>query len=148
MPHHVHDTLTAFGYPHSLVVDLDRWVVLLRPRQPTLGSLVLVAADPAMSVADLEHETQRDLGAAMEKVDRVLRAAMACDKVNYLMLMMVDPHVHFHVIPRYATPAAFDGGHYPDTAWPQPPALSAALDLPGPTVDRLRERLKAAFLAN
>ena len=26
----------------------------------------------------------------------------AYERINYLMLMMVDPHVHFHVIPRYS----------------------------------------------
>ena len=33
---------------------------------------------------------------------------------NYLMLMMVDPHVHFHVIPRYAAPQRFEDVDFPD----------------------------------
>ena len=45
------------------------------------------------------------------------------------MLMMVDPHVHFHVLPRYAQTRVFDGVQFPDTGWPGPPDLKSATDL-------------------
>ena len=34
-------TIEKFGYPATLVAQFDHWLVLLRPSQPTLGSLVL-----------------------------------------------------------------------------------------------------------
>ena len=40
------------------------------------------------------------------------------------MLMMVDPHVHFHVIPRYASQRDFLGLSFVDQDWPKPPDLS------------------------
>ena len=147
MPLHTHQTLTTFGYPESLLADFGRWVVLLRPKQPTLGSLVLAAADPAASFAALEPATQAEFGAAVARVDRVLRTTLGCDKINYLMLMMVDPHVHAHVIPRYAASVQFDGRLYPDAAWPKPPILAEALDIPAVTLNRLTQRLQAAFSA-
>ena len=36
----------------------------------------------------------------------MLRGFVAYERINYLMLMMVDPDVHFHVIPRYTAAAA------------------------------------------
>ena len=33
--------------------------------------------------------------------------AFSYQKINYLMLMMVDPDVHFHVIPRYEETKSF-----------------------------------------
>jgi diadenosine tetraphosphate (Ap4A) HIT family hydrolase len=145
MPHHINDTIKTFGYPETLVADLGQWVVLLRLRQPTLGSLVLAAADPATAVSGLEPETQAALGAAIAKVDRVLRTEMRCDKVNFLMLMMVDPHVHFHVIPRYAATVAFGGASYSDSAWPKAPNLADALAVPPGDFKSLQGRLKSAF---
>ncbi len=50
-----------------------------------------------------------------------LKAAFSYDKINYLMLMMVDPHVHFHVIPRYAATREFAGATWQDKNWPKPP---------------------------
>ena len=40
------------------------------------------------------------------------------------MLMMVDPDVHFHVIPRYAKPKKFGGMEFTDPGWPSAPDLS------------------------
>ena len=59
--------------------------------------------------------------------ERKLRDAFQFDKINYLLLMMVDRHLHFHVIPRYAETRSFAGVEWPDPAWPKgPPALDQA----------------------
>jgi diadenosine tetraphosphate (Ap4A) HIT family hydrolase len=44
--------------------------------------------------------------------------------MNYLMLMMVDKHVHFHVIPRYEKEVELFGEIWKDTSWPGIPNLS------------------------
>ncbi len=46
------------------------------------------------------------------------------------MLMMVDPHVHFHVIPRYDGDRAWDGVEFADAGWPGPPDLKSGQALP------------------
>ena len=61
----------------------------------------------------------------MDEVRTMLRAAFAYDKINYLMLMMVDPHVHFHVLPRYAEDRSFAGAAFADAGWPAAPDLKA-----------------------
>ena len=45
------------------------------------------------------------------------------------MLMMVDPNVHFHVIPRYSEPRSWNGIEFPDAGWPGPPQLGGAIQL-------------------
>ena len=46
-------TMEKFGYPGTLVRDFEHWVVLLRPAQVTLGSLVLAAKDDATAFGAL-----------------------------------------------------------------------------------------------
>ena len=80
---------------------------------------------------------------AVAGIERLLKAKTAYEKINYLMLMMVDPDVHFHVIPRYSGEREFGGLAFPDAGWPGPPNLGAAVD-PGPEglralVEALRE---------
>jgi diadenosine tetraphosphate (Ap4A) HIT family hydrolase len=36
-------TIEKFGFPATLVREFDHWLVLLRPAQVTLGSLILAA---------------------------------------------------------------------------------------------------------
>ena len=40
------------------------------------------------------------------------------------MLMMLDPHVHFHVLPRYGSPREFAGSTWNDASWPTAPNSS------------------------
>ena len=48
----------------------------------------------------------------------MLRRLVAYEKINYLMLMMVDRDVHFHVIPRYAGERVHEGVSFPDAGGP------------------------------
>ena len=57
------------------------------------------------------------------RLEAALRGAFSFDKINYLCLMMVDRHYHFHVIPRYETPRSFDGAEFTDEAWPRFPTI-------------------------
>lgn len=125
----MNDTIRRFGYPATLVAEYDHWVVLLRPAQPTLGSLVLAAKSDAMAFADLEPAAYADLANVSRDIETALRAAVDHTKLNYLMLMMVDPHVHAHVIPRYEGSRSFEGRAFPDAGWPKLPALGEAVDL-------------------
>jgi diadenosine tetraphosphate (Ap4A) HIT family hydrolase len=122
-------TIDKFGYPETLVHELDHWVVLLRPAQVTLGSLVLAAKSDVTSYGDLPREAFAEQGDAVHAIERCLKEFTKFERINYLMLMMVDPNVHFHVIPRYADTRTWNGVNFPDAGWPGPPRLDAATGL-------------------
>ncbi|MGY8803612.1 MAG: hypothetical protein ACKVK6_05185 [bacterium] len=84
-------TAEKFGYPDSLVASFEHWHVLVRPAQPTIGSLVLVCSDPVGSFGEISPEASIELQLATAAIERVLGEMFAIDKINYLMLMMVDP---------------------------------------------------------
>ncbi len=119
----MNSTIEKFGYPDTLVATVGTWAVLLRPQQPTLGSLILVAADEVTAFSALPELAFTQLADATREIETALSAAFRYDKINYLMLMMVDPHVHFHVIPRFADEREFEGRSYTDAGWPGPPDL-------------------------
>ena len=119
-------TIEKFGYPATVVHEYAHWLVLLRPAQPTLGSLVLAAKSHEVAFGALSAEAFAELATVTADIERVLAEFVGFEKINYLMLMMVDPHVHFHVIPRYRDERRWDGIAFPDAGWPRPPELSAA----------------------
>jgi diadenosine tetraphosphate (Ap4A) HIT family hydrolase len=120
----VNDTMRKFGYPDSTVKEFQNWIILLRPHQLTLGSMVLVCKEPATAFSAVSTEAFTELQQVTKQVERGLQGAFTYDKINYLMLMMVDPHVHFHVIPRYSHERTFEGQKFYDYAWPGPPDFS------------------------
>ena len=128
-------TIEKFGYPATLIRDYRHWVVLLRPAQPTLGSLVLAAKSDATAFGALPADAHAELATITAEIETALGSAVAYQRINYLMLMMVDPHVHFHVIPRYEGERESDGVSVTDAGWAGPPALGQAVAL---TADQIR----------
>lgn len=122
-------TIEKFGHPATLIRDYVHWVVLLRPAQPTLGSLVLAAKSEAIAFSDLPAEAFAELAQITAEIEITLGNAIDYQRINYLMLMMVDPHVHFHVIPRYEGTRTAQGFTIADAGWPKPPALGEAVAL-------------------
>lgn len=123
----VENTLRKFGFPDTLVADTPHWAVLCRPEQPTLGSAVLVCREPVQSFGAVGAEAMAALAPVVARLERVLSDLVGYERINYLMLMMVDPDVHFHVIPRYPDRRGFAGLDFPDNGWPGPPALTPAV---------------------
>lgn len=121
-------TMCKFGAPGSVVCDYEHWSVLLRPMQVTLGSLVLIAKEAVTALPMLSAAAFDELRSVTADVERSLKQAFDHDKINYLMLMMVDPDVHFHVIPRYRTTRVFGGREFVDPGWPGPPRLDLTTD--------------------
>lgn len=115
-------TALKFGYPHTLVAECEHRWILARPRQVTLGSLML-ACKQAVSVEGFDK-----LQTVIAGAKRVLKDLVSAERVDDPMLMMVDPDVHFHVTPRDATSRSFAGLTRPDLAVATvPAALTTAL---------------------
>ncbi len=138
----MNETILRFGYPATLIEEYEHWLVLLRPAQPTLGSLILAAKSEAASLADLPPEAFAELQRVVTEIEKALGAAIRHEKINYLMLMMVDPHVHFHVIPRYEGERSACGMTVTDAGWPKVPALGEAVTLGPGQVEALVGYLK------
>ena len=122
-------TITKFGYPATLLREYRHWVLLLRPAQVTAGSMVLAAKSNATAYGDLPPAAFTEQATVIRDVEQFLRSSINPDKINYLMLMMVDPHVHIHIIPRYQGSRSIAGLVLADHGWPGPPDLKSAVEL-------------------
>lgn len=123
IPSEFNATMRKFGAPQTIIRSYCYWSVLLRPAQVTLGALVLAAHEPAKAFPELSAVSFTELHEVTRDIETTLSKAFRYDKINYLMLMMVDPDVHFHVLPRYAQPKPFAGLEFTDAGWPAVPNL-------------------------
>ncbi|MFO7843633.1 MAG: HIT family protein [Bacteroidales bacterium] len=114
-----------FRVNEMLIFESEHWTWSLRPLQPTLGSGILALKRYAESFSDISEEEGKDLAVIVRVIEERLKHAFAYDKINYLMLMMVDTHLHFHIIPRYSKTTEFEGITWQDKGWPGPPSLEA-----------------------
>jgi diadenosine tetraphosphate (Ap4A) HIT family hydrolase len=138
-------TIEKFGYPTTVIREYAHWVVLLRPSQVTLGSLVLAAKSDATAYSDLEQEALVEQWGVVGDIERSLKTFVDYERINYLMLMMVDPQVHFHVIPRYPGVRVWNDLAIDDTGWPKFPDLAAATTLTDRQLAELTAQLQKIF---
>jgi len=138
----VNPTAVKFGHPETLLAEWPHWAVLLRPAQVTLGSLVLVCRDPVQRFGAISAEAAAELREAVASIEQALGALLHFDRINYLMLMMVDPDVHFHVIPRYASERSFAGRTFRDDSWPGPPDVTSRIDVDPAGMRAIGEELR------
>jgi diadenosine tetraphosphate (Ap4A) HIT family hydrolase len=141
----MHATLQKFGYPATLIKELEHWCIVMRASQATLGAVVMIAKSDATSVAQLPAPAYAELQQATQLIERGLRQFRPFDTINYLAFMMVDPQVHFHVLPRYAEPQIFDGTSFTDPGWPALPDMKFANSLSPDTAQKLHKALVDAF---
>ena len=140
-----HPTLKKFGYPASLIKDYDHWAVVLRPRQITLGSLVMISKSSETDFSALPSSAFTEMAQVIKDIENALKSFIRYDKINYLTLMMVDPQVHSHVIPRYEGERTFEETRFKDTSWPGPPDLGAVTDCNDNTLKKIREELQTLW---
>lgn len=101
------------------------WTWSVRPQQPTLGASVLSLNRFATRLAEVTEQEAKDLRDIVVVMEKTLQKTFGFEKFNYLMLMMVDDHVHYHCIPRYGAAKDFGGTVFADTGWPKFPDLGA-----------------------
>ncbi|AMP12946.1 histidine triad (HIT) protein [Collimonas pratensis] len=68
--------------------------------------------DHMKEMTDLPVVDRSTLMAAVCKVESIVRAVMQPEKINLASLGNMTPHLHWHVIPRYA-----DDAHFPSPVW-------------------------------
>ena len=100
------------------------------------------AKSDATAYGDLPPAAFTEQALVVADVERLLKNTINPDKINYLMLMMVDPHVHFHIFPRYQGNRSIVGLVLADHGWPGPPDLKSAVELDSVAIGQAVERLR------
>lgn len=126
------------------LVRRDGWVLSLRPGQLTLGAMVLSVASGAQDLAALDDGEALGLTRGLGLAERLAREVYGAARINALCLMMQDPVVHFHILPRYGAPVTRHGRLWQDADWPGPPRICPA-ETPEPVLKALLDELRRAI---
>lgn len=133
---------SKFNVDELMVIQTDYWRWSVRPVQCTVGAGILSLKRPAESMSELTEEEGADLIKITKIIETALKSAYGMDKINYIMLMMVDFHIHYHVVPRYSRGIEFAGQTFKDMGWPKPPILDAE-SVGQETLLKIRDYLKS-----
>lgn len=114
----------------GVVLSRDHWTLVLNDNQATLGRVFFALNRHETDIAALSDADVLSLWAFVRETKSALAALFAPDHYNFMFLMNLTPHVHFHIFPRYAGPREFAGQTFTDSRWGDhyDPAESRALD--------------------
>ena len=113
--------------------DFCRIVLADEPDHP--GFLRVILNVHVKEMTDLPAADQQALLRVMMAAEAALREVMTPDKINLASLGNVVPHLHWHVIPRFA-----DDPHFPNPVWGER-KRSAAHAAPGGLNPQLSQAL-------
>ncbi|QNO13381.1 HIT family protein [Alkalicella caledoniensis] len=120
----ISDFTHKFKTDELSIYETEYWLWSLRPVQSTLGAGVLSLKRECWNFSELKQEEFSDLYNVIKVIEQTLQNAFDYDKINYLMLMMIDKQVHYHVIPRYKDEVKFNNKSWVDSGWPGIPSLA------------------------
>jgi diadenosine tetraphosphate (Ap4A) HIT family hydrolase len=138
--------LETFHVNKLLIKEYNNWYLVLRKDQVTLGSLVLIEKNFEKEYSSLPSKSFQELEVIVKDLELVLKNLFQYDKINYLMLMMVDPEVHYHIIPRYSRIKEWNSLKFHDFGWPKTPNLNCFNDLSEKDIIKLKKFIKNNFL--
>jgi diadenosine tetraphosphate (Ap4A) HIT family hydrolase len=98
----------------QVVAEHEKFVVILADEANYPGFARVVWRAHVREMSDLADEDRLLLNDAVWRLELAVRAIMQPLKVNVASLGNVVPHLHWHVIPRYA-----DDAHFPAPVWAQ-----------------------------
>lgn len=128
----------------QVVREAEKFVVILADEANYPGFARVVWRAHVREMGDLPDADRLLLNDAVWRLELAVREVMRPLKLNVASLGNVVPHLHWHVIPRYA-----DDAHFPAPVWAQPvratePAMLDARRALLPELARAIERRFAA----
>ena len=113
-----HQSTTS--YEKFLIKEYNHWRVYLHENQTYLGRTYIWAKrENALDFFDMNKDEQNEYFKIGRELKKALQNLFNPDLYNYATLANVSPHLHTHIIPRYASPRKFNDIEFRDDRWGQ-----------------------------
>ncbi|MFH0831883.1 MAG: HIT family protein [archaeon] len=105
-------------YEELLIKDYKYWTIYLYKNQYYLGRVYIWAKrENAFDFMDITSEEQKEFFEIGRAVKKALKKLFNPDLFNWVSQGNITPHLHIHLIPRYASPRKFGEIDFNDERW-------------------------------
>jgi diadenosine tetraphosphate (Ap4A) HIT family hydrolase len=127
----------AFDADNTLIKEYDYWKLCLRTEQNKVGRCVAILKRDAFPLSEVLPEEMAEYAQLVKDIEKALKETFGAYLVQYMCLMFVDKHVHFHIVPRYTEPVSFVGREWVDDNKPNPLIQEGITLLPNELIEML-----------
>ena len=114
--------------PESMLLkEFKNWIIVLRPKQQTLGDAVIILKNEHPFIGEATSEEFLEFPHVVAWYEEKFKKLFGAEKFNYLAAMMKDNFVHFHAFPRYSQQIKMFGEVWEDVDWPRPVSPSGTV---------------------
>lgn len=113
-----YEFMKKFKPESNTIKEFNYWIVVIREKQITLGSMIIILKRDVPSVADLLPEEAAEFPEIVSWFESLTKDLYGAEKFNYVIAMMKDNFVHYHAIPRYSKAIHKYGLQWEDNCWP------------------------------
>ncbi len=96
----------------QVVGQNGKWRIVLVDDAAYPGFCRVIWQDHVAEMSDLPEPARLEVMDAVFLVEKAIREVMRPDKVNLASFGNMVPHLHWHIIPRFA-----DDAHFPESVW-------------------------------
>ena len=104
----------------EIIFRNERWRIVLVDDASYPGFCRVIWSQHVKEMTDLSLSDRAELMGVVLRVETVMRTAMQPAKINLASLGNVVPHLHWHIIPRFA-----DDAQFPAPVWAEAKRASA-----------------------
>lgn len=123
----------------------EYWTVVLNDDQGYLGRCYFALNRHETDLTNLSAAERDALWAHFSAIKEALNWVWEPDHYNYVFLMNLEPHLHGHIIPRYAAPRSFDGIDFIDGALGKHYDIANVQVPPAETLSRIANEIRSAL---
>jgi diadenosine tetraphosphate (Ap4A) HIT family hydrolase len=136
--------------PSYPIVRTKHWNVELATNHAYLGRAYVTLLEHKSSLSELSPEEWHDFEALVQKLEAAYHKAFGAGPFNWSCLMNnayqekpYNPHVHWHLVPRYEKPVDIDGQTFTDDEFGHMFAPFKERTKDDQTVKKIAEAIKA-----
>jgi diadenosine tetraphosphate (Ap4A) HIT family hydrolase len=100
----------------DFIMETSHWIIFLAPQQSNIGTCVVALNRHESDLSGLTRDEWLDFGKLVREMEETLKKCFDVTLFNWGSLMNAsylkqtpDPHVHWHLIPRYDHAVEFEG---------------------------------------
>lgn len=114
----MYEFMMKFKPNQNTIKEFKYWIVTIREKQITLGSMVILLKREIKSVSEMYPEEAAEFPLVVQWFENTINNLYGADKYNYIIAMMKDSFVHYHAIPRYSKVIDMYNKLWIDDCWP------------------------------